>query len=182
MMPWATPKLKRIVDIVFEEGPANAGDSPSKSSIANGQLTREKALEIQERARGFICCFDDREKMKRVLKRIADEDLGISIVISGLIDEVMEMAREVGIKPHTIALSMGIWGKKELLPGPEILEFTTMCGHALVSSKLVKKAMDEVKASIKTPEEAARMLGMPCICGIVNLTKAAEMLAEMAAG
>ncbi len=176
----AEPKVRRIVDIVFDEGPSNAGDSPHRASIAAGNLTREDALEYQKDTRGFISCFDSRDKMKRVLERLKEEDLGISIVVSGLIDEVMGMAREVGLKPHTINLSLGIRGKKELLPGPEVTEFTTMCGHGLVPSKLVEKAIAEVRAGTRTPEDAARMVGKPCICGIVNLTRAAQMLEEKA--
>ncbi len=172
----AAPKVRRIVEIVFDEGPVNAGDSPHNASIAAGTLDREKAIEYQENTRGFICCFDSRERMKRVLERLKEEDVGISIVVSGLIDEVMGMAREVGLQPHTINLSLGIRGKKELLPGPEVLEFTTMCGHGLVASHLVEKAVAEVRAGRMTPEEGARLAGKPCICGIVNLTRAASML------
>lgn len=176
----AEPKVRRIVEIVFDEGPTNAGDSPHHSSMADGTLTREKALEYQKDTRGFICCFDDRERMKRVLERLKEEEIGISIVVSGLIDEVMAMSREVGLKPHTINLSLGIRGKKELLPGPEVREFTTMCGHALVAPLLLEKAIADVKAGTKTPQEAARMLGTPCVCGIFNLSRAAGMLAKRA--
>src|SRR5512133_557064 len=102
----ATEKVRRIVDIVFDEGPTNAGDSPHRASIAAGNLDRERALEYQEDTRGFICCFDSREKMKNVLVRLKEEDIGISIVVSGLIEEAKDLAREVGLKPHTINLSM----------------------------------------------------------------------------
>ncbi len=176
----AEPKVRRIVNIVFDEGPTNSGDSPHHASIADGRLTREKALEYQKDTRGFICCFNSREKMKRVLTRIKEEDLGISIVVSGLIDDVMAMAAEVGLKPHTINLSLGIRGKKELLPGPEVLEYSTMCGHGLVASNLVKKVTAEVRAGKRTPEEGARMIGKPCICGILNLERAARLLEEQA--
>lgn len=171
-------KLRRIAEIVFDEGPNNAGASDHNATIANGRWSREVALASQAGARGFICCFNSREKMKRVLERLKEEGLGISIVVSGLIDEVMGMARELGLKPHTINISLGIRGKTELLPDPETMEFTTMCGHALVSASLVKKAVAEVKAGIRTPEEAALMVGQPCICGIVNLARAAEMLGQ----
>lgn len=66
----------------------------------------------------------------------------------------MGMAREVGLQPHTINLSLGIRGKKELPPGPEVLELTTMCGHALVARNLVRKAVAEVRAGRMAPEEA----------------------------
>ena len=179
-MEAAEPKVKRIVEIVFDEGPVNSGSSNCRANMATATWDREIALASQKDTHGFICCFSDREKMKRVLQRLKEEDLGISIVVSGLIDEVMGMAREVGLKPHTINLSLGIRGKKELLPGREILELTTMCGHALVARSLVEKAISEVKAGTKTPEEAARMLGKPCICGIVNLERAATLLRRRA--
>jgi hypothetical protein len=174
----AAPKVRKIVNIVFDEGPDNAGDSRFRVSMADGTMTREKALEIQENTNGFMCCFNSREKMKRVLQRMKDEEIGISVVVSGLIDEVTAMAREVGLKPHTINMSLGIWGKKELLPGPEVLEMTTMCGHGLVPAALVRKAVVDVKEGKKTPEEAARMVGQPCICGFVNLHRATRMLGE----
>ncbi len=174
----AEPKVRRIVDIVFDEGPVNAGDSPHHASMAAGTLDRERALDFQKDTRGFICSFDDRDKMKRVLERLKTEDVGISIVVSGLIDDVMEMAREVGLKPHTINLSLGIRGKKELLPGPEVTEITTMCGHGLVPTKLVEKARTAVRSGTMSSEEAARMVGKPCICGIFNLTRGAALLQE----
>jgi hypothetical protein len=77
----------------------------------------------------------------------------------------------------TINLSLGIRGKKELLPGPEVMGMTGMCGHALVASSLVEKALAGVKAGKNTVAEAARMGGKPCICGIANLTQAAHPLA-----
>lgn len=176
-MATAEPQVKRIVEIVFDEGPNNSGASTERANMANGTWTRERALASQKDTHGFICCFDDREKMKRVLKRLKEEDIGISIVVSGLIDEVMGMAKELGLKPHTINLSLGIRGKKELLPGPEVMEFTTMCGHALVASSLVEKALADVREGKKTMAEAARMVGEPCICGIVNLARAEALLA-----
>ena len=112
----AEPKVQQIVNIVFDEGPANAGDSPHRATIADGSLSREKALEYQKDTRGFISCFHGRERMKRVLERVRDADVGISIVVSGLMDEVFGMAGELGLKPHTVNLSLGIWGKEELLP------------------------------------------------------------------
>lgn len=175
-MEGSKDKVKRIVEIAFEEGLINSGSSKARSSVADGRWNKEVALASQEDTHGFICCFDDREKVKRVLSRLKEEDIGISIVVSGLIYDVQAMAREVGLKPHTINLSLGMRGKKELLPGPEVLEFTTMCGHALVAASLVEKAIAEVKAGTKTPQEAARMVAIPCLCGIVNLTRAAELL------
>ena len=178
-MDGAGPQVKRIVEIAFEEGLINSGSSKARASVADGRWTKEVALASQEDTHGFICCFNDREKMKRVLARLKEEDLGISIVVSGLIEEVIAMTKEVGLKPHTVNLSLGIRGKKELLPAPDVLEFTTMCGHSLVASRLVEKAIADVKAGTKTAHEAARTVAMPCICGIVNLARATELLEQL---
>ena len=170
------PKLRRIAEIVFEEGPVNAGYSAHNATMINGKWTKEVAMASQESTHHFIACFDSREKVRRVLKRLKEEDLGISIVVSGLTDEVIAMAREVGLKPHTINLSLGIRGRKDLLAEPQVLELTTMCGHGLVAQKLVRKAVDDVRAGRRTAENAAEMVGAPCICGIVNITRAARLL------
>jgi hypothetical protein len=176
----AEPKLRRIVEIVFDEGPTASGASEHNVTMVNGRWNRESALAYQKGTHGFHCCFKDREKMKRVLERLKEEDLGISIVVSGLINEVMAMGREVGLRPHTINLSLGVWGKTDLLPDPAVRQLETMCGHSLVASKLIKKAMAEVRAGTKTPEEAARMIALPCKCGIVNTALAKELLAQTA--
>ena len=76
------------------------------------------------------------------------------------------MSKELGIKPHSINLSLDIWGKKEELPSEEILEFVTMCGHGLISQHLVKKVIEDVKSGKKTPRDAAVLIGQPCVCGI----------------
>lgn len=172
----APPKLRRIAEIVFDAGPVNAGTSRRNKSVANGRWDKETAMADQEDARSFICCFDSRDGVKEVLTKLKEEDLGISVVVSGLIDDVMEIASEVGLKPHTINVSAGVLGKKELLPEHEVLEFTTMCGHSLIANDLVRKAIEEVRAGTKTPEEAAVMAAIPCNCGIVNIARAARML------
>lgn len=169
------PKLNRILDIARSEKPNNFGASVYGKNIFSG-LDIAVFKEILNKNVGFICCFADREAMKRTLKKLKDADIGISIVVSGLIDEVFGMAKEVGLKPHTVFLSLGIHGKKELLPDPKVLEVTTMCGHGLVASKLTKSVMKKVKEGKITPDEGARLLAQPCPCGIVNTVRCAELL------
>jgi hypothetical protein len=97
-----------------------------------------------------------------------------------VIDEVIPLAQEVGMKPHTINLSLGIIGKTELLPEEGILELTTMCGHALISAALVRKGIREVACGEKTPREASNMVGKPCVCGIYNLDRSDRLLSRRA--
>ena len=80
-----------------------------------------------------------------------------------------------------MAQSLGVWGKTELLPSKEVLEITTMCGHAMVAANLVEKIIEDIKKGKTTPEKAAKKLAKPCECGIFNPTRAAELLAAAAA-
>ena len=169
------PKLNKIFDIALSEKPVNFGASVYGKNVFSG-LDIKVFKEILNRTVGFICCFSDREAMKRTIKKIKEAEIGISIVVSGMIDEVFAMAREVGLKPHTAFLSLGIHGKKELLPDEKVLEVTTMCGHGLVASKLTKSIMEKVKAGKITPKEGARLLAQPCPCGIVNTDRCTELL------
>jgi len=82
--------------------------------------------------------------------------------------------------PHTVEHSLGVWGKRELLPKKEVLEVSTMCGHGMVAFGLIEEAVADVKAGRSSPEKAARRLAEPCVCGIFNPVRAAELLRKMA--
>jgi len=121
--------------------------------------------------------YDDIDNVKMIINALKKENLGISIVISGLISEIKELLRESELKMHTVHLSLGVFGNKDLLPkDPEILEITTMCGHHCISPQSVEyylKLVEEGKISI---EKAAQRLAKPCICGIFNFSRAIEIL------
>jgi hypothetical protein len=173
------PVLSRIAEIIFEVGVSNTGSSYLETNIPLG-LDREMFKARIAEAHGLLCSFSSKEKLEQVLARIHEEKLGISITVSGLIDEVVPLAQSMGIKPHTINLSMGILGKKEKLADEELLEYTTMCGHALIATNLVKKGIADVASGKKSPREASMMIGAPCICGIFNLDRSELMLQKPA--
>ena len=58
-----------------------------------------------------------------IIRRLKELDLGMSVTIEGPTTDIIEMSNEMGIKPHSVNLSLDIWGKKEDLPSEEILEF-----------------------------------------------------------
>ena len=111
---------------------------PSKDEILIS-FVEDAVYDLTELARQ-ICAQDlpAAEKLRQVLRQLKEEDLGISITVSGIVDEVFGLANELGLQPHTVNLSLGIHGKTELLPPEETLELTTMCGHALMAKELVK--------------------------------------------
>ncbi|MHB8990638.1 MAG: hypothetical protein ACYC66_03200 [Chloroflexota bacterium] len=176
----AVKRLQGICETMARHSPANLGSLYVKDgTYAHGM----KAEEVRDglKPNGFVLCvYDDKEKLKGVLTELKEKDFGISITVSGLIDEVFATCEEVGLQPHTISYSMGVWGKKELLPRMELLEITSMCGHAMTSANLVNKAIEEIKAGRTTPEKAAIEIARPCACGCFNTARAAELLRQAA--
>ena len=120
--------------------------------------------------------FSEKSKLRSFLNAVRRRDFGLSITVSGLIQDVFEIAKDIGVEPHTVNLSLGIWGKKDLLPSENILEFTTMCGHGLVSSQLVRQYLDYVKNGKITGEKAVPKLAKPCVCGLFNPVRATHLI------
>ena len=171
------PKLRKILEIFLSENPVNFGSSHSGKSFAAGLDPEEYARSL-DKAYAVACCFSKSSSVLNVLKRLKEADTGISIVVSGLIEEVQNMADEIGLTPHTALLSLGVHGRKELLPEESVLEITTMCGHGLVATHLVEEVAQKVRKGRLTAEEGAMALAQPCPCGIFNLDRCRELLAE----
>ncbi|UCD73363.1 MAG: hypothetical protein JSW01_01615, partial [Candidatus Bathyarchaeota archaeon] len=106
--------------------------------------------------------FAERANLEGALRDIKNADLGISVVVSGLFDEVFDICDRLSTGPHTVNLSLGVMGKSELLPEEEILEITTMCGHAMISEHLTRTMIERVKQDKITPEDAGIELARQC--------------------
>ena len=168
-------KLRRILSIYLSEKVVNFGSSHSGRCYLAGLKPEEYARTL-DHSYGIIASFADRDAVRGVLRKMKEADQGISVVVSGLIAEVKEIAREAGLRPHTALLSLGIRGRRALLPEGEILEITTMCGHSLVGAGLARAVIARVRAGRLTPEEGALLLTRPCTCGIFNTVRCAELL------
>lgn len=172
------PKLRKILDIALsEKNLVNYGSSQAGKSFKAGLKADEYAATL-DKAYGVAGCFSDREAVRSLLIKLKEADTGISIVISGLIDEIVRIAGEIGLTPHTAFLSLGVHGKRSLLPEDEVQQITTMCGHGMVSSRLAKVVMERVKAGKMTPEKGAHLLAQPCPCGIFNTDRCELILKE----
>ena len=175
----AVERLRAISNVMVGNDPVNMGSIYVPGTYAH-DLTAEQ-IKAGLKPNGFVLSvYDSQEKLKEVLSDLKEKDFGISITVSGLIDRVFETCDEVGLDPHTISYSMGVWGKKELLPKMEILEITSMCGHAMTSANLVKKAIVDIKAGKTTAQAAAKEIARPCACGCFNTERAAELLQRVA--
>jgi len=167
-------KLRKVLEVIWEVGPANVG-SQHLGTILQGYSLEEIKAALNEVPR-IRCSFSSKEKVHEIIRRLMELDLGMSVTLEGPTTDIIEMSNEMGIKPHSVNLSLDIWGKKEALPSEEILEFVTMCGHGLISQYLVKEVTEDVKSGKKTPEKAAVEIGIPCVCGIYNPDRAVELL------
>jgi hypothetical protein len=174
----ARDKLLKVLDVVFEAEPDNLGSNET-GTIYSG-VTIEEIKENLTDVPRVRCCFASKEKMFKVIKKIHEMDLGLSVVISGLIDNVIDMANELDIKPHTVNLSLEVWGNVETLPPEDVLEVVTMCGHGLVASGLVEKYIEDVTKGKISPRKAAEKVAHPCVCGFFNPDRAEKIFAKYA--
>ncbi|MFX0057534.1 MAG: hypothetical protein ACFE8J_04465 [Candidatus Heimdallarchaeota archaeon] len=120
--------------------------------------------------------FTNINSVKSVIKSLKEENLGISIVISGLLYEIEKLVNGLDLKMHTVHLSLGTFGKIKLLPSEKILEITTMCGHHCISPQSVEHYLTMVKSKKISIEKAAKNLAKFCICGIFNTSRAKNLL------
>lgn len=172
-------KLQAIFDVFQKHKPTNLGSLYVPGTRAHGMADADLRAGIKPN--GFVgTVFSDSEHLRDMLAELRERDFGISIIVSGLIDQVFEMCDQVGLQPHTIDLALGVWGNKKLLPKAELLEITTMCGHALVSPSLIDDLVGQVRKQRLTAEQAATELAKPCVCGIFNQKRAAELIAALA--
>ena len=123
--------------------------------------------------------FKDREALKSCLQEVKEQDFGLSVVISGIYEKVEELCKEIGLAPHTVEYSLGIHGNTTKLPPENVLEITTMCGHAMVSPALVLHLVEEIEAGRTTFQEAAEELSKGCACGIFNPYRAEILLRKL---
>lgn len=188
------PKVRHLTELLHRSSPVNIMAKTRRRKITGGPGEKESVVEgtffyivyngqdqadpnaIQFDGTRVYSIFDSPEKLKAALARIKEADEGISIVISGRIDRVREITAELGINPHMVNLSLGIHGRSDRLPPGDIREYTTMCGHGLLSPHLVRDVIRRIKTGKVEEKEGCRILAEPCICGIVNPSRCAQLL------
>jgi hypothetical protein len=169
-------KLQEFMRICLKYHPVNIGDS-KQGNILQDDIDIQKLISNQNDGAGATAVFTDLDTLEKAVEELIQADLGISINISGLLEEVKACCQRAGIQRHSTEHSLGIWGAKDRLPEREILEFNTLCGHGMVSFNLIRKMIEYVKLRRLTPEKAARIMAKCCECGAFNPIRA-EMLLE----
>ncbi len=120
--------------------------------------------------------FNNKKELTSYLKELKEKNAGKSVVVSGLFDEVNDCLKELNLSPHTVQISLGTFGKKELLPEKEILEITTMCGHHMISPNLVEELANDIKNGNISLEEAIQVLSEQCVCGVFNKPRTCKLM------
>jgi hypothetical protein len=166
-------KLRRSLKILREEGVTNIGDVEHGSILGN--LDWEALESYMGDGKRIRAAISDKKTLTRILRRHREEDVGLSITVSGLTKNVYELSEEAGLKPHTINMALGVWGKTDLLPSEEVLEVTTMCGHHMISRYLVEDLFSRVRTGKISTEKAAETIGKLCVCGIFNQERCKEI-------
>jgi hypothetical protein len=184
-------KLRRFLTIAIEFKPVNLGDArhggalrPSRSLSPLNHWQRDTALDYQAVLDGLdhpttcAAVFDNRVAAEDFVKRIKEEDLGLSVNISTSLDGAEQCCNHACIPRHSVGYSLGFEGEIEKLPNSQVLMLSTMCGHGMISHSLAKKMIDFVKEGRRTPQNAASLLTRFCSCGVFNPARAVRILED----
>jgi len=171
------PKALEFIAVAEALGSENWGDVKTGPTVLHSSEEIKNNLSDKSRIRGV---FTKKEQVVEFLKQIKAKDLDMSVVISGVLSEVIPACEEAGVTPHSINYSLGIWGKKENLPDDTTLSVTTMCGHHMIPPKFVEYVIKRVKKGKLTPEEGALKLATFCYCGIFNQVRCADIIRDTA--
>lgn len=173
-------KLKKALQIMSDNNAVNiCGARGDKYQGTSLKASLESIIESINDTHSIYGAFNSKEDIIGFMREMIKADLGLSVVIQGLYDNVADCCHEVGLKPHTTNHSLGVWGNRERLPDKRILEITTMCGHSVVASSLVAEQIRLIKEGKVSLSEAALTIAEPCVCGIVNPKRAEQLLKDL---
>ena len=173
----ADDKMREFLRIVIKHNAVNIGD------MRTGNIFCCNPEEIISKVTSTSIVhgvFTDPAVVTKVMKSLKNANLGMSVVVSGPFSSVEELCKKTGIKPHSVDYSAGIWGKTEKLAKPELLECTTMCGHAMISANLVEDIVKRIKAGVINARQGSIEMGKVCCCGIYNPVRAERILRKLA--
>lgn len=183
--------LRKFLKIAVEYKPVNLGDArhggalrPSRSLNPMSHWRRDAKLDFQAVVDGLdhpttcAAVFDNRVSAEDFVKRIREEDLGLSVNISTSIDGAEQCCHHACIPRHSVGYSLGFEGETEKLPNSQVLMLSTMCGHGMISHSLAKKMIDFVKEGRRTPKQAAAVLMRFCSCGVFNPSRAERIIED----
>ena len=168
-------KALEYIATVEVVGGDNWGDKKTGAVLNVGPQPIKDNFKINSHIGGV---FSTRDKAVKFIQDVIAKDLGLSVIIAGVLPEIAQICEEVGIEPNSANFSLGIWGRKEKLPDEKTLSITTMCGHHSVPRRYVEFIEEKVDAGIISPEEGAKKLAAFCYCGMFNPVRCADILSK----
>ncbi len=168
-----TQEMKQMAETVLRYQPVNIIFEPLG-------VDRKRIIELTGRGTIITAVFTDKAAVGKLVQEIKSKKLGISVVLSGLFEDVHDICSRADLKEHTYNISLGVHGKTEKLPDEKTLQITTQCGHALISPHYVRHVVNKIKKGKISSEEGADLLIKPCVCGIGNPCRIRKTLDEMA--
>ena len=172
--------MREFLRIASRFAPVNMGDACSGSRQTMSSAELENAVRDTSVVHAV---FAHEESLIGVLDALKAADLGLSVTVTGPFEQIEKICRRVNLPkaPHTVAYSLGVWGRVELLPPEPLQDLCSLCGHALVSPDLTLSVARKVAEHHCTAEEGAHLLAKPCVCGVFNIERATAILRKMAA-
>lgn len=193
--PDAVTKLHRFLELAMEFKPVNLGDArhggairPNKHLGPTAHWNRDNKPDFKAVIKGVnvattcAAVFDNLDAAERFVKRVKEEDLGISVNVSTSITGAETCCEYANLSRHSVGYSLGFEGKTEKIPDTDTALLSTMCGHGMISHSLAKKMICFVKENRRTPEQAAAVLTRFCSCGIFNPSRAKRILEHARTG
>ena len=173
------PRLREMLRIISSFRPINMG-SMEVGNLGRGMPAKEIINNVSDAAIAQTV-FDDKETTIEVLKALNEADLGISVTVSGLTEEVKDIMERAGVgdHPHTSNLALGFMGRREKAASDDVRLVTTMCGHHMISGRITEHLLEMIKKGRTTPMEAAIKLSKQCTCGAFNTVRAAQILDQL---
>jgi hypothetical protein len=189
--PNALPKLHRFLEIALEYKPVNLGETRHGGALRSSKnlsplvhWKRDFKPDFQAVIKGLTipttcaAVFDNGDAAEQFVKRIKEENLGMSVNISTSIEGAERCCSYACLDRHSVGYSLGFEGKTEKIPNSQVATLSTMCGHGMISHSLAKKMIDFVKENRRSPEQAATYLSRFCSCGIFNPSRAKRILED----
>jgi hypothetical protein len=191
----ALPALKRFLEIATEYNPVNIGDAVHGGALRPTRYKTffahwfkrnkpdfRKVLQTMDKATTMSVVFDNLSAAQAFVKRIREEDFGISVNISTSVENAKACCRSAGVPRHSISYSLGFEGIGDSVPNKHALMLSTMCGHGMIAHSFAKKMIDFVKEGRRSPADAAASLQRFCSCGIFNPSRAVRILEDARVG
>lgn len=180
--PGSEPKMHRFCELAIKNNCISMGGTKTSEFLEGSKENFMKTCATgKDDTMAVQVTFNNETDVAGFLKDLKEADMGISVVVSGLTDNVEQMCKEAGTKFHSVTNSFGIWGRQDKIPqNKDVLSIITMCGHSMISETHVMNLAQKIKAGKVTARKAAMELAYDCPCGIVNPDRCERLLQAVA--